>query len=130
MRLDEAIRRRGFRRWHERQLYEAHAYLVTGLLALIMMAIALEVIAFRESVAGFLALLMVGAVGGATCVFAWRRFTVMLGFAEYVAEQAVCPACRVYARFAVDRAVDAPDSVTGCALDVRCRACGHTWSIR
>jgi hypothetical protein len=130
MRLDEAIRRRGFRRWHERQLYEAHAYLVTGLLALIMMAIALEVIAFRQSAAGFLALLTIGAAGGATCVFAWRRFTIMLAFAEYVAEQAVCPACRVYARFAIDRAVDAPDSVTGCALDVRCRACGHTWSIR
>ena len=96
MRLDEAIRRRGFRRWYERQLYEAYAYLVTGLLALIMMAIALEVIAFRQSVAGFLALLCVGAIGGATCVFSWRRFTTMLGFAEYIAEQAVCPSCRVY----------------------------------
>jgi hypothetical protein len=129
MRLDEAIRRRGFRRWYERQLYESHAYLVTGLLALIMMAIALEVIAFRQSAAGFLALLAIGAAGGATCVFAWRRFTAMLGYAEYVAEQAVCPACHVFARFSIDRAADAPDSPTGCTLDVRCRACGHPWTI-
>jgi hypothetical protein len=129
MRLDEAIRRRGFRRWYERQLYESHAYLVTGLLALIMMAIALEVIAFRESAAGFLLLLTIGAAGGATCVFTWRRFTAMLGYAEYVAEQAVCPACHVFARFTIDRAADAPDSLAGCTLDVRCRACGHAWTI-
>jgi hypothetical protein len=38
--LDEAIRKRGFRRWYERQLCESHAHLVTGLLSLIMMAIA------------------------------------------------------------------------------------------
>jgi hypothetical protein len=129
VRLDEAIRARGFRRWHERQLYEGHAWLVTGLLALIMMAIALEVIAFRDSFAGFAALLAIGAAGGATCMFAWRRFTLLLGFAEYVAEQAVCPACHAYAKFAIDRAEDAPGSAVGCRLSVRCRACSHVWTI-
>lgn len=129
MPLDEAIRRRGFRRWYERQLYEGFAWLMTGLLALIMMALALEVIAFRDSFAGMVALLAVGAAGGAICMFAWRRFTVMLGFAEYMAEQAVCPACRVYARFAIERSGPAAETVSGCRVHVRCRACAHAWSI-
>ncbi len=129
MRLDDAIRRDGFRRWYERQLYEGHAYLVTGFLALIMMAIALEVIAFRDSAVGLVALIAIGAAGGALCVFAWRRFTVLLGRAEYVAERAVCPACRVYAKFTIEHAGDAPDTVCGCTLAVRCRSCGHGWTI-
>lgn len=129
MRLDEAIRRDGFRRWYERQLYEGHAYLVTGFLALIMMAVALEVIEFRNSVAGFVALVAIGAAGGALCVFAWRRFTALLSLAEYVAERAVCPACRVYARFTIERSDDAPESVCGCTLAVRCRPCGQRWTI-
>ena len=129
MRLDEAIRRDGFRRWYERQLYEGHAYLVTGFLALIMMAIALEVISFRRSAAGLLALIAIGAAGGALCVFAWRRFTALLSRAEYVAERAVCPACHVYAKFRIEHADDAPGSICGCTLAVRCRSCGHGWTI-
>lgn len=129
MNLDEAIRRRGFRRWYERQLYEGFAWLVTGLLALIMMGLALEVIGFGDSLSGMVALLAVGAAGGAICVFAWRRFTAMLGFAEYMAEQAVCPACRVYARLELERSGCASDTVSGCRIHVRCRACDHRWTI-
>ena len=129
MRLDDAIRRRGFRRWYEYQLYESHAYLVTGFLALIMMAVALEVVDFRNSWLGAAALLLVGGVGGAVCLFAWRQFTRILAQAEYVAERATCPSCHVYARFAIDRAEEHPDAVGGCALHVRCRACGAPWRI-
>ncbi len=129
MRLDDEIRRRGFRRWYERQLVEGHVWLVTGLLALIMMAIALEVGGFRQSAAGFAALLAIGAAGGALCVFAWRRFTALLFRAEHVAGQATCPSCHAYAKFTIERASEAPDSVAQCALDVRCRACGSRWTI-
>ncbi len=129
MRLDDAIRQRGFRRWYERQLYEGHAYLVTGFLALIMMAIALETIEFRRSAASALALLAIGFAGGALCLFAWRQFTQLLARAEYLAERATCAACRTYARFIVDGAVDKPTAVAGCTLHVRCRACGHCWNI-
>ena len=129
MRLDDAIRRRGFRRWYERQLYEGYAYLVTGLLALIMMAIALEVIAVRQSPGGLLSLLAIGAAGGTICVFAWRQFAFMLFRAEYVAERATCRGCGVYAKFVIDGAGDAPQAVTGCTLQVHCRLCGHRWSI-
>ncbi len=129
MRLDDAIRQRGFRRWYELQLYESHAYLVTGFLALIMMAIALEVVDFRQSAAGYLSLLVVGGVGGAICLYAWRQFTALLGRAEYMAEQATCAACGAYAKFRVTASEDTPETVAGCTLHVRCKACNHAWRI-
>ena len=85
-----AIGARGFRRWYERQLAESFAYLTTGVLSLIMMAIAIEMLEFRSSAAGLLALVAIGAAGGALCVFAWRRFHQLLSRAEYLAEKAVC----------------------------------------
>ena len=130
MRLDQAIGRRGYRRWYERQLYEGHAYLVTGFLALIMMAIALEVVQFRESLQDLLVLLVIGAAGGSICLFAWRKFTHHLFLAEYIGQQATCRACQVYGKFTIDRADAAVEAIGGCVLHVRCRGCGHVWSIR
>ena len=129
MGLPDAIRRRGFRRWYERQLIEGHAYLVTGLLALIMMAISIEMIDFQQSAQGLVALLMVGAAGSALTLFAWRQFTFLLARAEYLAGRATCPSCGTYARFSIDRVDDNPQAVAECTLHVQCRKCGHCWSI-
>jgi hypothetical protein len=78
MDVGDAIRRHGFRRWYERQLFESHAYLVTGFLCLIMMAVAIEVSEFRRSAAGLLALAAVAVAGGGICLLAWRRFNRQL----------------------------------------------------
>jgi hypothetical protein len=129
MPLATAIRKYGFRRWYSRQLVEGHAHLVTGLLALIMMAIALEEIEFRHSFAGWLTLLAIAAAGGGLCLVAWRQFSRVLFRAEHLAERASCPQCRVYARFDVEASRENPDAVAGCALDVRCRGCGQRWTI-
>lgn len=129
MPLDEAIRKRGFRRWYSRQLVESHAHLVTGLLALIMMAIAIEMIEFGHSVGGWLALLAIAGVGGGLCLFTWTRFNRLLFRAEYLAERASCPACRAYGRFDVMAMRERSEAMVGCTLDVRCRACGEAWTI-
>ncbi len=129
MSLPDAIRQRGFRRWHERQLIEGHAYLVTGLLAMLMMAISLEMIDFQHSIKGFAVLLLVGAGGCALTMFAWRQFTWLIARAEYMAQHATCEACHVYGRFAIQRADDNPQAVGGCTLHVECRKCGHRWTI-
>ncbi|MEO6565568.1 MAG: hypothetical protein ABIO63_05995 [Casimicrobiaceae bacterium] len=129
MGLPEAISQRGFKRWYERQLIEGHAYLVTGLLAMIMMAISIEMIEFRQSMSGFAVLLLVGAAGSALTMFAWRQFTFLLARAEYMAEHATCQACKTYGRFAIRRAVDNPQAVGGCTLHVECRKCAHHWTI-
>jgi len=129
MPLDEAIRKRGFRRWYERQLYESHAHRVTGFLSLVMMAIATEMTEFRASAAGLLALVAIATAGCGLCLFAWRQFTRLRARAEYLAEPATCAGCRVYARFDVVAAKEAPGSLTGCTLDVRWRKCGRAWTI-
>ena len=85
-----AIRKYGFRRWYSRQLVEGHAHLITGFLALIMMAIAVEEIEFRHTFAGWLSLGAVAAVGGGLCLVAWRQFNRVLFRAEHLAERATC----------------------------------------
>ena len=129
MSVDDAVRERGFRRWYERQLIESHAYLVTGLLSLFMMAIAIEMIEFRESVSNAIMLAAVAAVGGWLTLFAWKQFSRLLFRAEALAEQAVCAQCATYGRFEVLDARDASDSVTGRSFCVRCRKCQYEWRM-
>jgi hypothetical protein len=129
MAFDDALRAGGFRRWYERQLIESHAWLVTGFLALIMMAIALEVVEFRETRGGFLLLVVIALSGAALCAVAWKRFTRQLFCAEAMAEQAVCARCETYGRFAVIDAHADPAKISGRAVHVRCRHCGHDWTM-
>jgi len=129
MRLDDAIRERGFRRWYERQLIDGHLWLVTGFLALIMMLVAIEVVPFRSSAGGLLLLTLVALAGGGVCLLAWRRFTRTLLVAEYLAERAVCPGCATYARFTIEAAAETPAAVAGWRLTLRCRQCGHGWTM-
>jgi hypothetical protein len=129
MRLDDALRQRGFRRWYERQLIEGHAYLVTGILSVIMMLIALETITFRESIANALALTLVAAAGGWLAIFAWSKFRGLMTNAEALAEQAVCGRCSAYGRFDVIEAHDSREARTGRSLTVRCRKCEHCWTM-
>ena len=129
MPLHEAIRKRGFRRWYERQLYEGHAHLVTGLLCLIAMAVAIEMIEFRKSVGGLVTLIAIAGAGCGLCLYAWRQFTRALALAEYLAARATCSGCRHYGRFAILASRPAAESPAGCILDVRCRNCGHEWAI-
>lgn len=129
MRLDDAIRKRGFRRWYERQLVDGHLWLVTGFLALIMMLIAIEVVPVRRSAAGLLLLTLIALAGGGICVVAWRRFTRTLFVAEHLAGQAVCPGCAAYARFTIEAAAEAPEAVAGWRLALRCRQCGTAWTL-
>jgi len=127
--VDAAIGARGFRRWYERQLVESFAYLTTGVLSLIMMAVAVEMLEFRSTAAGLVALVAIATGGGGMCVFAWRRFHHLLSRAEFLAEQASCGRCGVYGRFAVVSSRELPDAPGGCSLHVRCRGCGNEWTI-
>ena len=129
MPLDDDLRRTGFRRWYERQLIESHAWLVTGFLALIMMAIALETLDFGSSIANAFVLTLIAVAGGLLVVYAWRRFNLLLGRAEALAEQAVCGRCRVYGRFEVLQGRDSSESISGRSLRVRCRSCAHEWQM-
>jgi ribosomal protein L40E len=137
MELAEGIRRIGFQRWHERQLIEAHLYLVTAFLCLILLTACLEGFSSRApGLEPFIRLIgiLAGCCGG---VWAVRRYGTILGVAERAAGQSVCRNCATYGLLDVMGAgLLAPRERSGemagpavPPLAVRCRKCGHEWMI-
>jgi len=136
MELAEGIRKLGFRRWYERQLIEAHLYLISGFLCLIMVIASLEGFSLPMPAWETLIRLIAMTAGSAVCLWAWRRFLLMLDLAEYVSERSVCRKCAVYGGLdlssvglssAQRRGEDGEDVLP--AVGVRCRKCGHEWTI-
>jgi hypothetical protein len=60
--LADNIRKRGFKKWYERQLIESHAYLVTCFLCMILVAALLEELSFRAP--GLKPFLMLAVIAG------------------------------------------------------------------
>lgn len=127
----DSIRKQGFRRWYERQLVESHLYLVTALLALIMLALGFEAFSARETPFDlvFNGSLMAG--GGALAWLSWRRYAAAMMRAEWVGEQAVCPGCR-HQGFRALPLSELPAEFAATPrrqLVASCRRCGHHWQI-
>jgi hypothetical protein len=137
MNLAEGIRRVGFARWYERQLMEAHLYLVTAFLCLILLTACLE--GFSSRAPGLEPFVrMIGIFAGCWVgVWAVRRYGAILGVAESAAGQSVCKKCASYGRLEVIGAGPAPRTRgeaqvgrSASAVAVRCRKCGHEWLIK
>ena len=136
MDLAEGIRKKGFRGWYERQLIEAHLFLISGFLCLIMVIASLEGFSLRtpawETLLRFVAML----AGSAVCLWTLKRYLVMLDYAEYAAERSVCEKCAAYGGLDLGsgtpgRAPEQDESgerITD-PVSVRCRKCGHQWTI-
>lgn len=128
MDLVQAIQRQGFRKWYERELLVSHLHLVLLLLCTVALLGALEVF----SQPGANKLLMLASVALATVIGLWalRRYFVLLMRAERLGNQAVCVACGVYGRWAVQEQVAADEAMgQPMQMKVRCRACGVQWTI-
>ncbi len=136
MDLSEGIRKIGFRRWYERQLIEGHLFLISGFLCLIMVIASLEGFSLRmpewETFIRFIAMI----AGSAVCLWALRRYLVMLHTAEYAAERSVCEKCAAYRGLELSgtgawREQEPGEDGEGEAMSVgvRCRKCGHEWTI-
>ena len=133
-----SIRRLGFRRWYERQLFVSHLSLTTCLLCGILIAAFLEegfVLEFSGSSVLRLGIVFAAGAGG---WHAWRRYITVLERAERYGERSTCPDCRTYARF--DIVHSGIDTIPGPAatavapleaawLRVRCRKCGAAWRM-
>ena len=133
----DRIRTDGFRRWYERQLIECHAWLVTWFLGLIVLVAGLEM------AGGGAGLRVQGAVMGfaglAVTLFSWARYRLLLEVAERLGEQAVCPQCDAYAKFAIAASGPTPmpdggdpsleNHGGGIWLRAHCRKCGHEWMM-
>lgn len=137
MGIVEGVRSLGFRKWYERQLIEAHAWLATGFLLLIL---AMALFEIRNGIGdGRQRLLYMASatLAAAGCILAWLRYHHVLEATEVAAELAVCPHCGTYGRLAV--VSSAPQSAAAVAenplledlphLRVRCRQCAGEWRL-
>ncbi len=116
-----SISRLGFRRWYERQLFESFAWLTTCLLCGVAFAAILEFVGLRTPgltpLLTITVLYFVGLIG----VTAWRTFWSRLSRAQGYADGATCRRCDTYGLFEVMGEAR--------SIPVRCRRCGHEWTI-
>lgn len=134
MTVASSIRKLGFRRWYERQLIEAHASLVTAFLCVIVVAACLDQLRWRDAGIKPLIMLLLIAAGVALCFKTVTFYFRVLFRAEHYAAQAVCSACKVYG--AIEVLASSTPELPGLKqaasddwLNVRCRKCGHDWSM-
>lgn len=137
MDIVEGVRRLGFRKWYERQLIEAHAWLVTGFLLLIL---AMSLFEVRNDLSGARErfLMMAGVLAAAIgCILSWLRYHHVLETTELAAALATCPHCGTYGRMkVVHSAAQSDTAVAGNPLLadlphllVRCRQCAGEWRL-
>ena len=118
----QAIGKLGFQRWYERQLLEAHAWLITCFLCLIAATACLEAFLGRGPLFKLLPLALAVFAAGGIGVIALERYRAIMSLANRLAERATCASCRAYAAFGLVGS-DAT------SLTVRCRKCAHEWRI-
>ena len=132
--IPAVIRQRGFRKWYERELIRSHANLVLLLLCTLAVLGAMEALfdgGTHERLLLAACLLVAAGLG----VWSMRRYLFHLSRAELIANQASCPQCQVYARWAVERPEAVPARRSEVAddeperLQVCCRGCGWRWHI-
>ena len=121
-----AIQRMGFRKWYERKLLYGHGHLVLLLFSALGLLGSMEVFSARSALTSQLGVLACVVASAAIGLRSLRRYLILLGYAEYLANQANCGACRAYARWDVEGGHGPSDEGV---LRVRCRACGNAWLI-
>ena len=123
-----SLRKLGFRRWYERALIEAHLWLVTSFLALVLAFALFE--SRNETLQHALHLPLV--VGAAFCVLgawtAYRHYFRTLARAEMLGQAAACPQCGAYGRFEIVAAHEDDDGETT-QITARCRKCRQNWQM-
>jgi len=125
MKLDEGIRKHGFRKWYERELMHSHAHLVLLFFCAIGLLTSFSVYSKSASLTDraidVAAILLCAAVG----MWSLRRYLFLLMHAEQVASQAVCATCQTYGRLSLGER----QTTRGDAIVVCCRKCKHEWAI-
>ena len=78
----ERIRRKGFRKWYERQLIDSHLSFTTCLLCGLTVAACLESLSFRDF--GTKGAILLAVVAGCVALgaYSWRRYHTVLERAE------------------------------------------------
>jgi hypothetical protein len=135
LKLFEKLKRRGFRKWHERQLIDSHLQLALGFLGLILAVAGLELFTDR-TVEGRSQLLNASCigVGSVICWLSWKRYRDLMLTAQWIGHQAVCPSCaRVGFKISDEdlnaaRSEQRGDDQTA-HLQVFCPQCATRWTL-
>lgn len=117
-----AIGKLGFRRWYERELLLAHAWLAACILAAFGALAEIEQLSLRNMGAEALLPLAIAFAAGIAAWYALSRYLHMVLRAQALAQRSTCPECATYGRY---RLVGA----TPRAMIVCCRECGREWRI-
>jgi hypothetical protein len=129
------IRAKGFRKWYEGRLVEAHLNLITAFLCLIAVLGAIEQGGPYTSWERGLWLLLVTVGLGTVCAWTLRRYLTIMQLAEFLGDRSTCPKCAAYARFKLlytgpREEEDLPEAVKETPLlVVECRKCAHHWRM-
>jgi len=124
MGLAEGIRKRGFNRWHERELMVCHGWLVVALLCAVIAFAALESLLQHQSLSAQALRGLVALGAGAASLWALPRFLAGLVRAQRASSQATCAECGTFGRLAVVTEGRDANWVKVC-----CRQCSHEWVI-
>lgn len=124
----QTIRKLGFRRWYERLLIEAHAWLVSCFLALILAVALFEAHNDTSSLIQRIPLLTGALFSVYGAWLAYRRYFETLQRAETLGEDASCPKCGMYARFHVESVLE-NDAGEVVRVDACCRKCHSHWQL-
>jgi hypothetical protein len=130
--IGERIKKLGFARWYERTLIEAHAYLVSAFLGMILAFSGVELIGQHDRTGRILFGIGALIAGSAILAISVHRYLRTLMLAVNMGEHATCRQCNAYAAFNV-LASGPPQGRTGHIretdlwLKVKCRKCGSEW---
>jgi hypothetical protein len=125
----QGIARLGFRIWYERQLIEGHVWFVTGFLCAVLIMALMEELNLRgPGPLSFQTLAIIVAASWLGIV-AIRRYIRMLGRAESLAEQCVCPACASYGLIRVLEAGVTESDEHPQQMRVSCKKCDRQWCV-
>ena len=124
MRLDDGIRKLGFRKWYSRELTRAHLQLLMLLLSTIGLFAAVELVGRPAPTPERLGNLLLLLVCLGVALWSLRRYLFLFKRAEVIATQAVCPSCRAYGRLQVRESADDGEQVS-----VSCLKCSKQWQI-
>lgn len=122
MQTYSSIDKLGFRRWYERELLLAHAWLAACVLCAFAALALLEDLNLRRLGTESVLVLFAAFAGGLIACYALARYIGMILRAQHLAERSTCARCGTYGRY---RLV----SATPGAMIVSCRQCAHEWRI-
>lgn len=117
-----AIGRLGFKRWYERELLLAHAWLAACVLCAFAFLGLVEELDLRRLGLASIPMLLAAFAGGLAGWHALTRYLGMVLRAQHLAECSTCKRCGIYGRY---RLVGASQN----RMFVSCRQCGGEWTI-